>query len=106
MADSICENCGGEYQWDWTEAFSMHGFRDGDAQVETWQVELTLKVAGYTAIVSDGGMYNAIITSIKKDGKELMPLSNKDYELGISDPRVYFPKEIVDLLDLHFPRSK
>ncbi len=99
MVKTECDNCGATYHWDWTEAFSKFGFNDGDGQVETWSVEAVLSNAGYIVKVEGWGLHNTVITSIKKDGVELIPYDNDEYTFGYDDPRVYFPAEIVDLLE-------
>jgi hypothetical protein len=50
-------------------------------------------------------MHNTVITSIKKDGQELIPYDNPDYTLGYDDPKLYFPDELVRLLDDKLPPS-
>ena len=105
MATSECDNCGATYHWDWTEAFCKFGFNDGDGQVETWQVEGVLTEAGYEVEVNGWGMHNTVITSIKKDGIEQIPYTDDDYTFGYDDPRHYFPKALIALLDHHLPPS-
>ncbi|MES9970297.1 MAG: hypothetical protein ABW092_09700 [Candidatus Thiodiazotropha sp.] len=103
MPISECDCCGGDYRWSWTEAFEKFGFMDGDGQVETWQVESVLTEAGYEVAVEEWGLHNTVIGSIKKDGVEQIPYDNPDYSFGYGEPRDYFPKEIVKLLDQKLP---
>ena len=106
MVTTECDTCGGQYHWDWTEAFAKFGFGDGDGQVETWQVEAVLTDAGYRVIVDEWGMHNTVITSIKLNGVELIPYDNPDYSFGYDNPRDYFPVKIVSLLDEALPPTK
>ncbi|MCG7870513.1 MAG: hypothetical protein JAZ11_00235 [Candidatus Thiodiazotropha lotti] len=96
-------SCGGLLHWDWTEAFAKFGFNDGDGQIETWQVENILLAAGYEVTVDNRGPHNTLITSVKKDGVELLPFDNPDYRFGYDDPRLYFSSDLVALLDREFP---
>lgn len=105
MTSTTCDTCGGTLHWDWTEAFSKFGFNDGDGQVETWQVESFLSNAGYAVKVEGWGLHNTVITSIKKDGVELIPYDNPDYIFGYVNPRDYFPEYLVKCLDCEFPPS-
>ena len=106
MVQTTCDNCGGTLHWDWTEAFAKFGFGDGDGQVETWQVEAVMAEAGYAVTVEDWGAHNTVITSIKKEGVELIPYDNPAYRFGYDDPRGYFPAELVALLDEEFPPTE
>jgi hypothetical protein len=106
MTKTTCDNCGGTLHWDWTEAFAKFGFNDGDGQVETWQVEAVLSEAGYETTVEGWGMHNTVIISIRKDGAEQIPYDNPDYTFGYSNPRKFFPDELVSLLDGKLPPSK
>ena len=65
-----CNNCGGKYYWEWEEAFYKHGFNGGDGQVQTWSVESVLIEAEYLVEVVGAGIHNAVISSIKKNGKD------------------------------------
>lgn len=105
MVKTTCDTCGGEYHWNWTEAFDKFGFNDGDGQVETWQVESVLSEAGYTVKVDGWGLHNTVIISIKKEGVEQIPYDNSDYQFGYDDPRNFLPAEIVKLLDEKLPCS-
>ena len=44
-------------------------------------------------------LHNTIISSIKRDGVEQLPLNDPKITLGYDDPRGYLPKAIVKLLD-------
>lgn len=103
MVTTTCDRCGGAFHWDWTEAFAKFGFDDGDGQVETWQVEDILTNFGYKVTIDQWGLHNFVTTSITKDGIELIPYDNSEYTFGYSDPRVYFPKTLVECLDGEFP---
>lgn len=103
MVTTTCNNCGGEHHWHWIEAFDKFGFNGGDGQIETWQVEAVLTQAGYSVEVQAWGMHNTMITSIKKDGQELIPHDNPDYQFGYDDPRMYFPAELVIFLNRELP---
>ncbi len=105
MACTECNTCGGTLHWDWTEAFAKFGFGDGDGQVETYEVEDVLIDAGYKVEVDSWGLHNTVITSIKKNGQELIPYDKPDYVFGYSDPRLHFPTALIDLLDELLPPS-
>ena len=103
MPCTECDTCGGDFQWSWTEAFEKFGFMDGDGQVETWQVEAVLAEAGYEVTVTEWGVHNTVIISIKKDGIELIPYDNPKVTVGYDDPHGYLPVDIVKLLDGELP---
>ena len=105
MPISTCDHCNGDYHWSWTEAFDKFGFLDGDGQVETWQVEAVLIESGYDVIVEGWGLHNTVITSIKQDGRELIPENDPEFRFGYDDPRSYLPAPIVALLDRELPES-
>ncbi len=105
MVSTTCLSCGGTLHWDWTEAFAKFGFNDGDGQVETWQVEDALTASGYKVTVDRWGVHNTLITSIRQDSVELIPYSDPRYRFGYDDPRLYFPGELIALLDQDFPPS-
>lgn len=98
-----CRICGNSYQWLWEEAFDKFGFNDGDGQVETYEVEAVLTEAGYVVELCSWGFHNVLVSSIKEDGRELMPLDDPSINVGYSDPRSYLPEEIVQLLDNKLP---
>lgn len=100
MVTTVCENCGGEFQWNWEEAFDKFGFNDGDGQVETWQLVDHLTELGYDIECNQWGLHNTIIFSIKKYGVELIP---ENASLGYDCPRNFLPKDIIALLDKAFP---
>ncbi len=99
MPKNICETCGGTYSWKWEEAFDKFGFNDGDGIVETGSVENVLNEAGYEPETHHWGLHNFVITSIKKDGKELLPVDDESVAIGYDNPRSYLPREIIILLD-------
>lgn len=103
MPVTICDVCGGEFEWCWEEAFYKSGFNDGDGQIETWQVEAVLAEAGYEVTVNEWGVHNTVIVSIRKEGKELIPYEDRDMTFGYDDPREYLPAEIVGLLNENLP---
>jgi len=103
MACTACNNCGGEYEWNWIDAFDKFGFNDGDGQVETPLVASALMEAGFEVELDGWGMHNDVITSIKGNGVEMIPYNDPEYTFGYSDPSLYFPEEIVVLLDELFP---
>ncbi|MEO1660103.1 MAG: hypothetical protein AAFR51_03885 [Pseudomonadota bacterium] len=106
MPISECDTCGGQYSWRWEEAFHKFGFNDGDGQVETYQVEHVLTLAGYVVEVRQWGFHNTVIISIKDNsGCEFIDVSSSDYTLGYDDPRTYLPKKIVRLLDKNLPEK-
>ncbi len=102
MACTTCNTCNGEYEWNWVEAFDKFGFNDGDGQVETGLVASALNEAGYEVITEEWGMHNTVISSIKKDGKDLIP-DDGQIDTGYDNPRDYLPESIIDLLDKEFP---
>jgi len=105
MPITSCDTCNGDYCWSWTEAFEKFGFNDGDGQVETWQVEAVLADAGYDVTVEGWGLHNTVITSIKREDKELIPHDDPSVTFGYDDPRSYLPEPIVDLLDCELPET-
>jgi len=100
MVCTTCNTCGGEYHWDWTQAFNKFGFGDGDSQVETHQVVDALGKLGYQANAEHWGFHNTIINSIKKGGRELIPDSVTP---GYDNPREYLPEKLIKLLDEALP---
>jgi len=96
MSITICQTCGGTYHWGWEDAFDKFGFNDGDGQVMTDTVIETLSEAGYVATAEPWGIHNIVITSIKRDGVELI---RPDVDLGYADPRSYLPTDVILLLD-------
>jgi len=86
--------------WSWDEAFDKFGFGDGDGLIMTGVVANALRRAGFVVIAEPWGCHNVTITSISRNGTELIP---EDTKPGYDDPRDYLPKEIVELLDNTFP---
>lgn len=103
MAVSDYDNCEATYHWKWEKAFEKFGFGDGDGQVETYQVEAVLTEAGYEVEVNQWRLHNTVISSIKKDGNELIPF--EDCTHGYDDPKDYLPEKIIQLLDKEFPEE-
>lgn len=103
MVCTTCDNCGGIYRWDWTEAFYKFGFKDGSGQVETPAVAEVLERAGFTVYIGGSDIHNAVIVSLRKGSREYIPFDHPDYRFGYDDPRAFFPKEIIQLLDRAFP---
>ncbi len=100
MVCTTCRVCSGKYHWDWADAFNKFGFDDGDGQIETHTVEDVLENLGYRVEADGWGFHNTIITSIKKDGIELIP---NDVTLGYDNPRDYLPEKLITLLDEALP---
>lgn len=96
---------GGARYFDWTEAFAKFGFGDGDGLVSTWRVEEVLNQTGYSVEVASWGMHNTVISSILKDGVEMIPYENPAFDFGYDNPREYFPEELVTALDAALPPS-
>jgi len=106
MPVTTCNCCGGDHFWKWEEAFDKFGFCDGGGQVETYKVETVLKRAGYDVDVQVWGIHNTVITSIRRDGKELIDYDRPGVSVGYDDPRDYLPEDIVDLLDRELPEME
>lgn len=96
MPKTLCTHCGAYHHWDWEEAFDKFGFGDGDGLVMTATIAEALSAAGYTATSERWGLHNTVITSIQRDGVELIPESF-DYRDG--NPREDLPTEVVVVLD-------
>ncbi len=101
MPTTECENCDGQHQWHWEEAFAKFGFNDGDGQVETWSVEAVLLEAWYQVVVNQWGLHNTVIVSIIRDDVKYIPV--KGICFGYDNPRDYLPGEIIALLDKELP---
>ena len=103
MSVTTCTCCGSDYHWQWEDAFDKFGFGDGDGMVMTATVAVALERDGYVVDRSVWGIHNEVITSITKDGVEIIPLDRID--LGYDDPRDYLPEDIIALLDEAFPED-
>ncbi len=82
----------------WEHAFNKFGFGDG-AYGLTYLVVDALEELGYTAEEKSWGFHNDIITSIKKNDREIMPIDDPNIGVGYSDPRTYLPVELIRALD-------
>jgi len=102
MSITQCPACCQETNWSWTEAFDKFGFNDGDGIVMTGHVAETLSKAGYTVRSEPWGIHNITISSIQRDGLELIP---ENIEYGYDDPLDYLPKDIIDLLNTAYPED-
>lgn len=94
-----CGHCGAEIGWAWEDAFDKFGYADGDGLVMTPVVAETLQAYGYRVVYGPWGLHNVVITEVSRDGIALIPAGT---DIGYADPRVYLPREIVDLLDRTF----
>ena len=102
MPITTCTNCGGQYSWQWEDAFDKFGFGDGDGHVETATVAETLRAVGYEVAAEPWGFHNTVIRSIKRKGVEFI---SAHAEVGYADPRKYLPKAVVRLLDRKLPAN-
>jgi len=96
MSTTYCSHCGTKIIWDWQDAFDKFGFDDGDGLVMTNAVANVLRTAGYTVTAEPWRLHNVVITSIQRDGGELIP---ETANIGYDEPRKYLPVGIVALLD-------
>lgn len=103
MTITTCTCCGGDYHWQWEDAFDKFGFGDGDGIVMTGVVADTLRKAGYEVDHQAFGIHNTVITSIRKNGADLIPVGAVD--LGYDDPHDYLPDDIIELLQKAFPEE-
>ncbi len=101
MPISVCDHCGGDLAWSWSEAFEKFGFNDGDGQVETETVADVLRNAGFEVVTEGWGLHNIVIVSIRRSGREMIPMDA--IRFGYDDPRDYLPKSIVEFLDRELP---
>jgi hypothetical protein len=100
MSITPCPTCGNRHPWSWEEAFDKFGFDDGDGLVMTDHVADALTANGYAVTAQKWGLHNVVITSIMRDGAELIP---ENADVGYADPRDYLPETIIALLDAVFP---
>ncbi|PCK00095.1 MAG: hypothetical protein COA45_04235 [Zetaproteobacteria bacterium] len=105
MVYAKCINCGHRYHWEWVEAFSKFGFKDGDGQVETHSVAFVLEEAGYEVKTWKWFVHNELIIYLSKDDVEFLPTLGAGYLLGYDHPRKFLPKEVIELLDEAFPTT-
>lgn len=105
MVYAKCINCGHKYHWEWIEAFSKFGFKDGDGQVETRTVAFVLEEAGYEVETWKWFVHNELIIYLSKGGVEFLPTLGSRYLLGYDHPRKFLSTEIIELLDEAFPMT-
>lgn len=103
MTPHQCKHCGNRYPWN--HAFAKFGYDDGDGDIQTAEIAKLLEGAGYTVQYAPLAAHNTIITSIVKDGIELMPLNDGNIRIGYDDPRLYLPEQVQVLLDSKIPYS-
>jgi hypothetical protein len=104
MPVDVCECCGGQIAWSWTEAFEKFGFNDGDGQIMTYVVRDVLTEAGFEVTDHHWGLHNVVIVSIVCPTRgELMPGDASGVQVGYDDPRDYLPADIIALLDRALP---
>jgi len=106
MPITQCDSKKCDYQWLWEDAFYEHGFQSGEGQIETYRVECVLTDSGYNVETDQFGTNNIVITSIKKDRRELLPVHYAGFNFGEDDPRDYLPGEIIQLLDKELPEKE
>ncbi len=104
MPVSECHCCGGEYRWKWEEAFEKFGFGDGDGQIETGTVEAVLTAAGYEVESDTWGIHNVVIRSIRKDGRDLMPVDDSKFVVGYDDPGPTCPRKSSKCSTANYPK--
>ena len=85
----------------WEHAFNKFGFGDGEYSL-TYLVVDVLEELGYAVEEKPWGIHNDIITSIKKNGREIMPSTNSEISVGYVDPRTYLPVKIIRALDKYY----
>ncbi|MES9861444.1 MAG: hypothetical protein ABW157_18045 [Candidatus Thiodiazotropha sp. LLP2] len=101
MTKRKCPACGNSYHWH--HAFAKFGYDDGDGKVETPDVAKTLERAGFTVEYSRWPAHNTIITSIRKNEIEYMPVNNSLFRIGYDGPATYLPLHIQNLLNDKLP---
>ena len=102
MSITTCPTCANSQSWSWDEAFDKFGFCDGDGLIMTEAVADVLRNAGYCVVTEPWGCHNITISSITRDGAELIPA---DINAGYDDPRDYLPEEIIAALDAALPEG-
>ncbi|MCG7861107.1 MAG: hypothetical protein JAZ18_01805 [Candidatus Thiodiazotropha endolucinida] len=101
MCKRKCPHCGNRYHWH--HAFSKFGYDDGEGKVETPDIARVLQRAGFTVEYASWPAHNTIISSIRKNGTEYMPLSDPQILIGYDDPANYLPQHIQNLLNTKIP---
>ncbi|WP_072387143.1 hypothetical protein [Hyphomicrobium sp. CS1BSMeth3] len=99
MPITTCNTCGGDYRWDWEEAFDKFGFGDGDGQIETDRVIDVLTEAGYQVEFGETGLHNTFIDKIADANGVTL------YEADREFSRDVLPAEILKLLDEKLPAN-
>ncbi len=111
------ENQQEDYVGRWEDAFLFSGYENGKHSLLTSIIANTIERHGFTALTtchyaqyaqpSIGG--NDIIVFLHWKGENVMPSTDKNgnqVRIGITDPRLYLPKIVQDLLDLEFGYDK
>lgn len=88
--------------FDWCEAFYKFGFDDGDGLVRSYDVAAFLRRRGYNVTIGDRGLHNKVISSIKMNDEELLPLDHPHIPYGYDHPRNYLHNDIIAELDKAF----
>mgnify|MGYP006074374747 CR=1 FL=1 len=101
MRPHKCKHCGNRYHWN--HAFSKFGYDDGNGNIETPAIAHLLETAGYRVKYERWCAHNVIITSIQKDGIELMPLLDQSIRIGYDDPKSYLPEPVQAILESKIP---
>ncbi|MBT3011750.1 MAG: hypothetical protein KME41_08505 [Candidatus Thiodiazotropha sp. (ex Lucina pensylvanica)] len=99
-----CPTCGNRYHWH--HAFAKFGYDDGDGDIQTPEIASILEDDGYNVTYASYGPHNTIITSIRKDRTEYMPLSDPQILIGYDDPTTYLPQHIQNLLNDKLPPER
>lgn len=97
MCKRKCPTCGNRYHWH--HAFAKFGYDDGEGSIETPHIADILERAGFIVEYASWPAHNIIITSIRKDGTEYMPLSDPQILIGYDDPATYLSPNIQNLLN-------
>jgi hypothetical protein len=104
MIQAKCPTCRNRYHWH--HAFAKFGYDDGEGSIETPHIADVLERAGYMVEYSSWPAHNTIITSIRKNGTEYMPLSAPQVCIGYDDPATYLPANIQNLLNAKLPPER
>ena len=104
MTQTKCPTCGNRYHWH--HAFAKFGYDDGEGTVQTPHIADVLERAGSTVEYASWPAHSTIITSIRKNGTEYMPLSDPQILIGYDDPITYLPQHIQNLLNAKLPPER